>query len=106
MGKLIYGSSSRVLEIDDRVLVHLKVVVLSKLRRGESFALSWAHGIDHGSGRSTLWMHQAIPVQFMFNGNRRPTLDRQLIDQLIVAANSPDGIDLHDGPIGDDDRGA
>lgn len=98
MGKLIYGPSDRELEINDRALAHLKIVTLSKLRRGESFALSWAHGANNGSGRSTLWLHPAISVQFVFNENHKPALDRQMIEQLIAAANSPEGVNLHAEP--------
>lgn len=101
MGKLIYGSAGRELEIEDRALAHLKIVVLSKLRRGESLALSWARGLNNGSGRSTVWLHPAIAVEFVFSDPHRPQLDRQLIDQLLAAANSPDGINLHAEPAGD-----
>ena len=33
MGKLIYNSSTREIEIDDRTLAHLRVAILNKLRR-------------------------------------------------------------------------
>src|SRR5699024_9697333 len=61
MGKLIYGQGRREVEIEDRTLAHLKAVILIKLRRGESFAMSWPHGLDSGSGRSTIWMNPTIP---------------------------------------------
>ena len=41
MGKLIYNSSTREIEIDDRTLAHLRVAILNKLRRSESFAMTW-----------------------------------------------------------------
>jgi hypothetical protein len=92
MGKLIYNSSSRELEIDDRTLAHLRVAILNKLRRSESFAMTWDHGVEQGSGRTTIWLHESIPLQFVFSGNRPPTLNRVWIEQLLLAANSTSGL--------------
>lgn len=94
MGRLVYGASKEV-ELDDRVLAHLKVVVLSKLRRGESLALSWTHDVSRGSDRSTIWVHPSASLQFVFGGSAKPELDRELVERLIDAANSPEGINLH-----------
>jgi hypothetical protein len=92
MGKLIYNSSSRELEIDDRTLAHLRVAILNKLRRSESFAFTWEHGVEQGSGRTTIWLHESIPLQFVFSGNRPPKLNRVWIEQLLLAANSTGGL--------------
>ncbi|WP_173922736.1 ATP-dependent DNA ligase [Agromyces sp. Marseille-P2726] len=92
MGKLIYNSSSRELEIDDRTLAHLRVAILNKLRRSESFSLTWEHGVEQGSGRTTIWLHESIPLQFVFSGNRPPTLNRLWIEQMLLAANSTSGL--------------
>jgi hypothetical protein len=92
MGKLIYGSSAREIEFDDRVLAHLKVAIVNKLRRSESFTMSWEHGLGNGSGRSTIWIHESIPLQFIFSGNRRPNLNRNWIEQLMITANSTGGL--------------
>ena len=94
MGKLLYGSGAREIPFDDRVLAHLKVVIVNKLRRSERFALSWAHGLEHGSGRSTIWIHESIPLQFVFEGNRSPTLNRTWIEQLMLTANSVGGLQV------------
>ena len=40
MGKIFYGGAATPIEIEDRALAHLKVVIATKLRRGESFTLS------------------------------------------------------------------
>ncbi|QTX03575.1 ATP-dependent DNA ligase [Agromyces archimandritae] len=106
MGKLIYNSSPRELDIDDRTLAHLRVAILGKLRRGESFAMTWDHGLDHGSGRTTLWLHPAIPLQFVFSGNRPPRLNRLWIQQLMLQANTAAGLQPvpepdHDEPFED-----
>ncbi|WP_395244591.1 ATP-dependent DNA ligase [Agromyces sp. MMS24-K17] len=92
MGRLIYNSSSREIEIDDRTLAHLRVAILNKLRRSESFAMTWEHGVENGSGRTTIWLHESIPLQFVFSGNRPPKLNRLWIEQLLLSANSTTGL--------------
>ena len=92
MGKFIYNSSSRELEIDDRTLAHLRVAILNKLRRSESFAMTWEHGVENGSGRTTIWLHESIPQQFVFSGNRPPALNRLWVEKLLLAANSTAGL--------------
>jgi len=92
MGRLIYNSSHRELEIDDRTLAHLRVAILNKLRRSESFAFTWEHGVENGSGRTTMWLHESIPLQFVFSGNRTPKLNRLWIEQLLLQANSTAGL--------------
>jgi hypothetical protein len=92
MGRLIYNSSHRELEIDDRTLAHLRVAILNKLRRSESFALTWEHGVENGSGRTTVWLHESIPLQFVFSGNRPPKLNRLWIERLLLQANSTSGL--------------
>ncbi|MFF2493964.1 ATP-dependent DNA ligase [Agromyces sp. NPDC058064] len=94
MGKLIYNSSTRELDIDDRTLAHLRIAILNKLRRSESFAMTWEHGVENGSGRTTLWLNESIPLQFVFSGNRPPTLNRLWIEQLLLTANSTSGLHL------------
>ncbi len=87
MGYLVYDSSTRV-SFDDRVLAHLEVVIIAKLRRKESFAISWREPRAVGSGRSTLWFDSSIPLRFRFDGSRPPLIDREWVDRLAVAASS------------------
>ncbi|MCS5715746.1 hypothetical protein NVV95_14440 [Herbiconiux sp. CPCC 205716] len=82
MGKLYYGSNGHEIEIDDRLLSHLKVVILAKLRRGESFAFSWIVDPEQGSGRGTVWLSPGIDLEFRFYGNRPPLLNRAWISAL------------------------
>jgi hypothetical protein len=82
MGKLLYGPQQRDIEIDDRTLAHLKIVMLSKLRRGEAFAFSWEKASSEGSGRGTIWISPAIPLEFVFYGGRRPTMNRRWIQEM------------------------
>ena len=92
MGKFIYNSSLREIEIDDRTLAHLRVAILNKLRRSESFAMTWDHGVENGSGRTTFWLHESVPLQFVFSGNRPPKLNRLWVEQLLLTANSSAGL--------------
>jgi hypothetical protein len=98
MGQFIYGNSSVAVDFDDRVLAHLKVVVLAKVRRGESFSFSWEFTAAAGSGHSTIWIHPTIPLQFNFLGNREPRLNRAWVDELVHLANTPAGLHLTPEP--------
>lgn len=94
MGFLLYGLPAEAIEIDDRTLAHIKIVMLAKLRRDESFAFSFEYDLSEGSGRSTVWVHPTIPMQFKFLGSRQPMINRAWLEALIVSANSVDGLRL------------
>ena len=94
MGKIFYGGSATPIEIEDRALAHLKVVIATKLRRGESFTLSWRDADDKAGGRSTIWLHPSIPLRFVFDGAEPPGLSREWIEELANSANSSGGITL------------
>ena len=64
---MYYGGSATPIHIEDRALAHLKVVIATKLRRGESFTVSWRHPDDQPRGRSTIWLHPSIPLRFVFD---------------------------------------
>ncbi|HXH35511.1 MAG TPA: hypothetical protein VNJ54_14085 [Plantibacter sp.] len=93
MGLLIYASGDEY-EIEDRALAHLKAVIGSKLRRQESFFLSWANDAEHGSGRRSVWLSPSIPLQFRFFGSRAPELNRAWIEVLSDTAHTPRGLQL------------
>ncbi|MGV8882040.1 MAG: ATP-dependent DNA ligase [Rhodoglobus sp.] len=92
MGYLLYGLPAESIEIDDRTLAHIKIVMLAKLRRDESFAFSFEYDLSNGSGRSTVWVHPTIPIQFKFLGSRQAVINRAWLEALIVSANSVDGL--------------
>lgn len=94
MGTIYYGDSGTPIGIEDRALAHLKVAITTKLRRGESFTLSWRHGEDQPRGRSTLWLHPSIPLRFVFDEPETPELSRTWIEDLMRSANSTGGIQL------------
>lgn len=94
MGTVYYGGSATPIYIDDRALAHLKVVIATKLRRGESFTVSWRHPEGQESGRTTLWLHPSIPLRFVFDDPEPPQLTREWIEDLAASANSSGGIML------------
>lgn len=94
MGMIYYGGSAAPIHIEDRALAHLKVVIATKLRRSESFTVSWKHPDDHPQGRTTLWLHPSIPLRFVFDEPEAPTLSREWIEELANSANSSGGIML------------
>lgn len=96
MGMLHYGEGSAPIHIEDRALAHLKVAIAAKLRRNESFTLSWRHAEGDPVGRSTIWLHPAIPLRFVFDDPETPQLNMRWIEELMHSANSSGGIQLVD----------
>ncbi|MDZ8171579.1 DUF7882 family protein [Microbacterium xanthum] len=94
MGTIYYGGSATPIHIEDRALAHLKVVIATKLRRNESFTVSWQHPAGEPEGRSTLWLHPSIPLRFVFDAPEPPELSRQWIEDLANSANSSGGIQM------------
>ncbi len=92
MGQLHYGYGSEPLNIPDRVLAHLRVVTTTKLRRQESFPLTLLYPDESGPGRTTLWMHAAIPLRFEFDCAEAEGIEREFLQQLGEEANSANGI--------------
>ena len=94
MGTIYYGGSATPIHIEDRALAHLKVVIATKLRRDESFTVSWKHPDDQPRGRSTIWLHPSIPLRFVFDDPDPTDLSREWIEELANSANSSGGITL------------
>lgn len=93
MGTLFYGDGNDPIHLPDRLLAHVKVVTATKLRRNESFTLSWRHGDDQ-PGRSTIWLQPAIPLRFVFASAESEMLDPELLTELAHAASSSGGMAL------------
>ncbi|NQX13954.1 ATP-dependent DNA ligase [Microbacteriaceae bacterium VKM Ac-2855] len=92
MGHLLYGTPPTSVEIDDRTLAHLQVVIINKFRRDERFSFTIDPSAEHGRGRHALWLNPAIPLQFQFAGSRQPTLNPAWIDALMENANGGGGL--------------
>jgi len=104
MGTLYYGGTQAAIHIDDRALAHLKIVIATKLRRNESFTLSWVHPEGDPRGRSTIWLHPSIPLRFVFDSPDAPDLHAEWITALANSANSSGGIHLVSEDILADDE--
>lgn len=94
MGTLYYAFSELPIRFDDVTLAHLRVVITSKLRRGESFTLSWVHPEGQEPGRSTVWLHPTIPLRFVFTDDEHPELDREWLEKLANSASLAGGVTI------------
>ena len=83
MGRFIYDSAANSVDIEDRTLAHLRIVVMNKLRRSESFMFDV--DVADGSGRRSFWMSPSVPIQFHFFGSRQPRINREWVEELMVA---------------------
>ncbi len=89
MGHLYYGGSVAPIDVPDRLLAHLKVVIATKLRRNESFTLSWR---DPGAGRSTIWLQPSIEMRFVFGSPEPEMLDPEWLQRMAHEASATAGI--------------
>jgi len=87
MGKFFYDA--HVVDFDDRLLAHLQMVMVAKLRRGEPFVFTWS---DPSAGRTAVWVNPAATIAFRFDDAASPVINRAWIDALVLAANSPSGL--------------
>ncbi|WP_243229693.1 ATP-dependent DNA ligase [Microbacterium sp. CIAB417] len=93
MGKFIYEGGVKV-EIEDRALTHIQLVISAKLRRGEPFPFSWREDASVGGGRTTVWVHSSSSLVFKYYGSRSPAINRAWIEALAFTANAPGGLYL------------
>lgn len=93
MGTLNYGSRVT-LDVDDRTLTHLQIVIIGKLRRSEGFTFSWRASGSGDGERSTLWMHAGVDLHFTFGPGSPQTINRSWLELLSAAANSNAGLYL------------
>lgn len=96
MGSISYNNE--LFDFDDRVLAHLQVVIVQKLRRHESFLMSWTISQHQGNGRQSIWLDASIPIVFKFLGSRAIELNREWITQLGATANTNMGLAVTDEP--------
>ena len=91
MGKLHYDSNAT-FELDDRLLAHLQAVIGMKLRRNESFFLSWEIPSGEGGGRNAIWIDNGVPIRFRYDGSRPPRINREWAETLAISANTNNGL--------------
>jgi hypothetical protein len=90
MGSLTYDRFT--VQFDDRMLAHLEIVIIRKLRCGESLLLSWQNAAGAGGGRGSIWLNPAIPLYFKFATEMRPAIEPLWIAELTRSANSAQGL--------------
>jgi hypothetical protein len=92
MGYLHYGKWD--FPMADRELAHLQLVIGLKLRRSESFFLSWANEREQGSGRNAIWIDNGVPIFCQFDGGRMPSINREWVETLAMSANTSYGLQI------------
>lgn len=88
MGRMKYDGSGDEIVIDDATLVHLKIVISTKLRRQESFMMTWRPVDDAVNRRRSVWIHPAIPLQFGFDTDEDHPIDPRRIHRLMEHLNA------------------
>ena len=91
VGRIIYSDNKSSVDVEDRLLAHLQVAVTTKLRRGESFTITFPHT---AAGHLCWWIAPGVPVMFHMFGTHRPRLSRALLERLMTEASGPDGLHL------------
>lgn len=88
MGRLYYANNPEPVELPDRLLAHLKVVIATKLRRNESFSIAW----DDATGRHEwLWLDAAVPLRVVVD-DPDLVLDPGVLRTLTDRANTSAGL--------------
>jgi hypothetical protein len=89
VGTLIYGGDFEI-AIEDRLLAHLKIVILGKLRRAETCSLSWSVAKSQGSGRETVWLNPYTAMRFRFDSPDRVVINPAWVAAIVETANRGD----------------
>lgn len=88
MGRLRYDGTADPILIEDETLAHIKIVIATKLRRQESFMMTWLPP-DHGADRrASVWIHPAIPLRFGFDTAEHTAIDPHRVAEMMHALNS------------------
>jgi hypothetical protein len=95
MGKLVYGRDAG-FDVEDRQLAHVRIVHMTKMRRGEPFMFQLPD--QHRIGMRSLWMAPAVSVEYRFFGSRQPALNVPWLDAMMKEANGPHGLTLGPEP--------
>jgi hypothetical protein len=101
VGALIYGVAPAI-EMNDRALRHIQVVMIQKLRRNESFAFNWDAEPDVGADlasedgvHGTIWISHSSQLYFRYDGPRNShQLNPGWIDLLMRATYKADGLSV------------
>ncbi|MFS0794835.1 hypothetical protein [Microbacterium sp. 1P10AE] len=91
MASLYYGTDVSPVTFPDRLLAYVKVITSTKLRRQESFTLTWS-GDPDVAGRSSIWLHPSIPLRFVFSSTEPEQLVGEYLRTLADQANASAGL--------------
>lgn len=86
MARLIYGVQKETYEFDERTISHVKIAIVTKLRRHESFLLNWDVPVEQGSGRISIWISRELPLAFEFTSRTSPPLNPQWMEALLLSS--------------------
>lgn len=86
MGQLQYDRQC--FDIEDRLLAHLYLVIAPKLRRRESFTLTWEVPHEAGGGRNCIWLTPGVALRIQYRDGRQPTINRLWVSMMTDEANS------------------
>lgn len=99
MGYLHIGQNGFLSAVDDRALAHLKIVMLSALRRGDGLSLTLKRDSANGSGRETFWIHPGTDLRFQFLGGRVPHINHDWLHRMADACAGGTGLYIMDEPV-------
>jgi hypothetical protein len=98
MGTLYYGDGRTPIAVDDEQLAHVRVVVISKLRRNEPFPLTWHRPETDSAHRSTVWVSSHSTLEFEFDEADTPELDMERLERLSRDASTARGLTVETAP--------
>lgn len=87
MGTLEYNSSRPPISVPDDILAHVKILIATKLRRQESFMMTWPSD-GKRPGRLSAWMHPSIPLVIEFDDDPAPAIDPRRIERMMARLNA------------------
>ncbi len=90
MATLFYGSDTTPVALPDRLMGYIKVIAATKLRRNESFTLTWTG--QPGAGRETIWLQPSIPLRFVFESTEPDQLVGEYLRLMADQSNSSSGL--------------
>ena len=99
MGLLIYGVGPAI-EVEDRALAHLQSVIITKLRRDESFSFTWGNDdpdVDGDQSRPTsphgcVWISKSSALYFRYEQTPTRRLNALWLQEMAALAASNAGL--------------
>jgi hypothetical protein len=106
MGTFTYGPTAASVDFDDRVLAHLRTVIVTKLRRGECFLFTWTDESGPEPVQQSLWMHPAVGLHFSVPVAPAQDMNQAWLEVLMTAAHSGFGLTVKPEPEPRSENGA